>query len=374
MYNFWIIWWTGVVAAMLGPLVKQKKLMLGITFVTLFFMMSSAVPTNPLWTDLNNYEVSYYAQTIPLPIEPANDWAYYNLGFLCKNLGMTFMEFKAVLMLFVTFSLFRISIKYAGKGCFLMLLCFMLHMFMNYALILRNSVGFAVILFGFPGLFDQKIRHGRLKFCISVLIAAQFHAMCYLYLLLALPGMKIFSKESEARKNKEVYMFIIACISLWGIILIRSGLVVSAMANIIGEIISSDKFSLYAVARGRFAWICVLLLWILTVGSSYLILCRQKKESKGYHDLFQFFLVIAVCSIYIPLCIFSLHLARFLKYASTLWILYMSIYYSKSKTKKERKLIVATTIVVTIGWVLYDMFVYGGYSPKILEQLFLSGK
>ena len=91
-YNFWFFYLIGIAVAFLSIFTKQKKALQIITLVCAFIVLSSCVPSHMMWNDLNNYEVNFNSLVEFYSIKLANDWAYYNSMYICKLLGMSYME------------------------------------------------------------------------------------------------------------------------------------------------------------------------------------------------------------------------------------------------------------------------------------------
>lgn len=98
-YNFWILYLLGITSAIVCLFTRQKAFFKFCAVVCIFLIISSAVPATSFWSDLNNYENSYNQMTGYSPIKLANDWAYYNLMYLFKSWGFSFMQAKAFVLL-----------------------------------------------------------------------------------------------------------------------------------------------------------------------------------------------------------------------------------------------------------------------------------
>lgn len=390
-YNFWLFYLTGMAAAFLSLFTKQKKALQIITLICAFIVLSSCVPSHMLWNDLNNYEVNFNSLVEFYPIKLANDWAYYNSMYTCKLLGMSYMEAKSVLLL-ISLILILIAVeKFTQRGVGFVFLFFMLHLIFNQALILRNSIGFSVLLLGIDGLIKPETKHGGWRFVLFTILGAQFHSMIYLYL----PLIVVTWKWENLKKYRKLFTAALIFGVLGLIASIRNNAIVSIMATFMGNLIGSEKYINYAVALGRYAWLSVLLIWGATViNARYVgrwvkddisisskstriidgLLINTEKSVTINKWLERMQLILLLCSVYIPLAILTLHQSRFLKYMTIVNFIYMAMMYEYTPDRNKRRYIFLSTLVLTLLWLYFDMNIYGGYSTEILRDYVVNGR
>ena len=390
-YNFWFFYLTGIAVAVLSIFTKQKKALQIITLVCAFIVLSSCVPSHMMWSDLNNYEVNFNSLVEFYPIKLANDWAYYNSMYICKLLGMSYMEAKSVLLL-ISLILILIAVgKFTQRGVGFVFLFFMLHLIFNQALILRNSIGFSVLLLGIDGLIKPETKHGGWRFVLFTILGAQFHSMIYLYLPLIVVTWKW--------ENLKKYRKLLTVALIFGVIeliaSIRDSALVSIMATFIGNLIGSEKYIHYAVALGQYAWLSVLLIWGATVINAWYVgrwvkgdisisskstriidglLINTEKSVTINKWLERMQLILLLCSVYIPLAILTLHQSRFLKYMTIVNFIYMAMMYEYTPDRNRRRYIFLSTLMLTLLWLYFDMNIYGGYSTEILTYYVVNGR
>jgi hypothetical protein len=228
-----------------------------------------------------------------------------------------------------------------------------------------------------------------------VIIAAQFHSMIYLYLPLVFVAVNIDFLE---KYRKPIILFL-AILFLLLISDIRSGQLITYLANLAGGWLESEKYVSYATVRSRWAWLSVVLIWILTVVNSFVVSGVLRKNRNAFvrremkTSLSNFKLIraektvdyscacenlnklILISSAYAPLSIFTLHMARLLKYISLINIIYMALAWDLMKNKKIlRVCIFLSTMVITLLWLYFDMFIYKGYRPDLLDEFMVNGK
>ena len=390
-YNFWLFYLTGMAAAFLSLFTKQKKALQIITLVCAFIVLSSCVPSHIMWNDLNNYEVNFNSLVEFYPIKLANDWAYYNSMYICKLLGMSYMEAKSVLLL-ISLILILIAVgKFTQRGVGFVFLFFMLHLIFNQALILRNSIGFSVLLLGIDGLIKPETKHGGWRFVLFTILGAQFHSMIYLYL----PLIVVTWKWENLKKYRKLLTAALIFGVLGLIASIRDNELVSIMATFIGNLIGSEKYIHYAVALGRYAWLSVLLIWGSTVINAWYVgrwvkgdisissksiriidglLINTEKSVTINKWLERMQLILLLCSVYIPLAILTLHQSRFLKYMTIVNFIYMAMMYEYTPDRNKRRYIFLSTLMLTLLWLYFDMNIYGGYSTEILTYYVVNGR
>lgn len=390
-YNFWLFYLTGMAAAFLSLFTKQKKALQIITLVCAFIVLSSCVPSHIMWNDLNNYEVNFNSLVEFYPIKLANDWAYYNSMYICKLLGMSYMEAKSVLLL-ISLILILIAVgKFTQRGVGFVFLFFMLHLIFNQALILRNSIGFSVLLLGIDGLIKPETKHGGWRFVLFTILGAQFHSMIYLYL----PLIVVTWKWENLKKYRKLLTAALIFGVLGLIASIRDNELVSIMATFIGNLIGSEKYIHYAVALGRYAWLSVLLIWGATVINAWYVgrwvkgdisissksiriidglLINTEKSVTINKWLERMQLILLLCSVYIPLAILTLHQSRFLKYMTIVNFIYMAMMYEYTPDRNKRRYIFLSTLMLTLLWLYFDMNIYGGYSTEILTYYVVNGR
>ncbi len=390
-YNFWLFYLTGMAVAFLSLFTKQKKALQIITLVCAFIVLSSCVPSHIMWNDLNNYEVNFNSLVEFYPIKLANDWAYYNSMYICKLLGMSYMEAKSVLLL-ISLILILIAVgKFTQRGVGFVFLFFMLHLIFNQALILRNSIGFSVLLLGIDGLIKPETKHGGWRFVLFTILGAQFHSMIYLYL----PLIVVTWKWENLKKYRKLLTAALIFGVLGLIASIRDNELVSIMATFIGNLIGSEKYIHYAVALGRYAWLSVLLIWGATVINAWYVgrwvkgdisissksiriidglLINTEKSVTINKWLERMQLILLLCSVYIPLAILTLHQSRFLKYMTIVNFIYMAMMYEYTPDRNKRRYIFLSTLMLTLLWLYFDMNIYGGYSTEILTYYVVNGR
>lgn len=377
--------------AFLSLFTKQKKALQIITLVCAFIVLSSCVPSHIMWNDLNNYEVNFNSLVEFYPIKLANDWAYYNSMYICKLLGMSYMEAKSVLLLIsLIFILIAVG-KFTQRGVGFVFLFFMLHLIFNQALILRNSIGFSVLLLGIDGLIKPETKHGGWRFVLFTILGAQFHSMIYLYL----PLIVVTWKWENLKKYRKLLTAALIFGVLGLIASIRDNELVSIMATFIGNLIGSEKYIHYAVALGRYAWLSVLLIWGATVINAWYVgrwvkgdisissksiriidglLINTEKSVTINKWLERMQLILLLCSVYIPLAILTLHQSRFLKYMTIVNFIYMAMMYEYTPDRNKRRYIFLSTLMLTLLWLYFDMNIYGGYSTEILTYYVVNGR
>lgn len=377
--------------AFLSLFTKQKKALQIITLVCAFMVLSSCVPSHIMWNDLNNYEVNFNSLVEFYPIKLANDWAYYNSMYICKLLGMSYMEAKSVLLL-ISLILILIAVgKFTQRGVGFVFLFFMLHLIFNQALILRNSIGFSVLLLGIDGLIKPETKHGGWRFVLFTILGAQFHSMIYLYL----PLIVVTWKWENLKKYRKLLTAALIFGVLGLIASIRDNELVSIMATFIGNLIGSEKYIHYAVALGRYAWLSVLLIWGATVINAWYVgrwvkgdisissksiriidglLINTEKSVTINKWLERMQLILLLCSVYIPLAILTLHQSRFLKYMTIVNFIYMAMMYEYTPDRNRRRYIFLSTLMLTLLWLYFDMNIYGGYSTEILTYYVVNGR
>lgn len=377
--------------AFLSLFTKQKKALQIITLVCAFIVLSSCVPSHIMWNDLNNYEVNFNSLVEFYPIKLANDWAYYNSMYICKLLGMSYMEAKSVLLL-ISLILILIAVgKFTQRGVGFVFLFFMLHLIFNQALILRNSIGFSVLLLGIDGLIKPETKHGGWRFVLFTILGAQFHSMIYLYL----PLIVVTWKWENLKKYRKLLTAALIFGVLGLIASIRDNELVSIMATFIGNLIGSEKYIHYAVALGRYAWLSVLLIWGATVINAWYVgrwvkgdisisskstriidglLINTEKSVTINKWLERMQLILLLCSVYIPLAILTLHQSRFLKYMTIVNFIYMAMMYEYTPDRNRRRYIFLSTLMLTLLWLYFDMNIYGGYSTEILTYYVVNGR
>lgn len=390
-YNFWFFYLTGIAVAFLSLFTKQKKALQIIMVVCAFIVLSSCVPSLYNWSDLNNYQVSFNSQTEFYPIKLANDWAYYNSMYICKLLGMTYMEAKAVLLLLSLIFILAAISKFTQRGVGFVFLFFMQHLIFNQAMILRNSIGFSVLLLGIDGLIKPENKHGGWKFALFTILGAQFHSMLYLYL----PLVVVTWKWENLKKYRKLLTAALILGVLGLIVSIRTGALVTMMATFMGNLIGSEKYINYAVALGRYAWLSVLLIWGATVINAWYVgrwvkgdITTSLKSTKIIDGLLinteesvtinkwleRMQLILLLCSVYISLAILTLHQSRFLKYMTIVNFIYMEMMYEYTPDRNKRRYIFLSTLVLTLLWLYFDMNIYGGYSTEILTDYVVNGR
>lgn len=311
--------------------------------------------------------------------------------YICKLLGMTFMEAKAVLLLLSFIFILSVVKKFIQRQVPFFLLFFIVHLIFNQAIILRNSIGFSVLLLGIDGLIKPETKHGGWKFALFTILGAQFHSMLYLYLPLVI----VTWKWETLKKYRKLLTAALVLVVLGLIVSVRTGSLVIIMATFMGNLIGGEKYINYAVALGRYAWLSVLLIWSATVINAWYVGrwveddIRIPYKSTKIIDwvlinteefvtinkwLERMRLILLLCSVYISLAILTLHQSRFLKYMTIVNFIYMAMMYEYTPDRNRRRYIFLSTLVLTLLWLYFDMNIYGGYSTEILTDYVVNGR
>lgn len=388
-YNFWLFYIGGMAAAYIGLKSKKKYFCMFLAYTAIFIVMSSAVPES----DLIAYERKYLSMQSFMDATLSNDWAFYNLMYLLKTLGFSFMEAKAILMLLIVCLLYRFLCIFSPNVRLYTAFFFLYSMVFQTSFILRNGIGFMICLQGFRSLI-LKQKHRTSKYIIMVLVASQFHSSLYLLLFFALIEINLLT----LKKYRKALIPTIAVSVLFIGLIVRYGTLVPTLAHIIANIIDSDKYIAYAIVRGRFAWISIALIWIVTVGVSIYFTKAAVKLGQWKSDYFsvyeydkkkgvlinyfynvdrsnqslQMIKIIVLACFLIPLTIFSLHLYRYLHYIAIIFIADMGLCYETSKKNKDKAECFVCSFIVMSAWLFFEIFIYG-IDLELLDSMMVQG-
>ena len=349
--------------------------------IAIFFVLSSCVVSHSMWNDLNNYEISYNGMNSFPEITLSNDWGFYALMYCLKSFELSFMEAKAVLMLLCLLLLYCGVEQYSENVVIFVLFFWSFCMSFQTTQILRNSIGFLVAFQGISVLLDDPKRRRILKFVLWILVGAQFHSSIYLFL----PLVFVLVKPSFIKKYRKIIILTIFMIVISMIFLIRSGVLISGLAAVIGNILGSGKYVSYAIAKSRYGWLAVAVIWISIVVSTIYFTKRinysgQLKETKLkaihftngklsrkiYYKNYNYYanhimMLILVASIYVPMAIFSLHLYRYVHYLTIFYFIYMGLIYDTAKNNKSIKYqVLLHTGIIASFWLVFEIFIYSG--------------
>lgn len=374
---------------------KNKHFFCLISSICLFIILSSVVPTREIWSDLNNYSSDFYSQNSFMEIGLSNDWAYYNLMYLFKSLGLSFGWAKSCLMLLLVICMISFCKKFSyNVACFSLLftyfnLCFQI------GFLLRYAIAYYIFIFGLFCLIDNNVKYASIKYLFFVLVASQFHSGFYLFIVFVIANFN-FQKIKKYRKILLLGMVFLVVLLVF---LIRYTNIISQLANFVGSLLGSAKMSVYAgAALSRSGWLYIVGVWLITIlnilyvdslinktgiqgNVTYSYYALQKMTiSKKYIsiDLKDFQkrcnLILYICSFFAPICIFSLHLHRYLQYMSFFNIVYLAVLFDVSKNKKRvKRYIVFSAFVITFIWLYFAMFIYKTFSLENITDYMING-
>lgn len=150
----------------------------GVAFIIIFFMMTY----NADGPDLHNYMYGY-SNSIK-GNTGFSEWGYNILMRLGNLLGFSFYSFRAVITV-VCLHLLHRTIKFYHANENSLIGLYMLFLFFMDTIQLRNFVVESVLLYATRFLFDKR-RFSTVKYIFCIAIAALFHSIAGIYLLLLL--------------------------------------------------------------------------------------------------------------------------------------------------------------------------------------------
>lgn len=394
-FNFWFFMITSLAACMFGMKSKNKGFFIMWSVVSVFILLSSIVPPTQHWTDLNNYEHSFASNDSYLPMSLANDWAYYNLMHLLKNMGLTFMEAKAVMMALIVALLYLFCARCSKNVIPFVFFFVLINLLFDLGFLIRYSIAFAVFSHALWYLIDDSEPHGLIKFVIVTILASQFHSALYVFLLFALLKIDFIKAKKYKKLWLALLVFFIAAL-IWAI---RDGTLIEIIGKIVGGLLGSTKYITYTgTARTRYAWLSVLGIWGVTVVSSMYLtsivntsgriqFCRPTKKrwtlNRGILQITtcdidtRFYVnslnrIILLSTVYMPLSIFTLHMHRILQYMHFIYLLLMGVLYTGVREDRWlRRAIFSVTFVVTAMWIWFNWNVYKTLSPEMISDILI---
>ncbi|SUD59721.1 Uncharacterised protein [Ectopseudomonas oleovorans] len=170
---------------------------------SIFFLAWILYATNTWNGDWDAYEIYYYERDI-------RDWGFeIGYGFLniaFRSLGFSYQWFVVFIATLSIFFIFRYVIKFSGIKSLFAVIYFLSFFALDYVL-MRNTLAFAVFLYGFkllmlPGFVN------RFLYLFFVLIASTLHQSMLVFMLF------VFSPVSHVfKKSTFVILFLFALIS-----------------------------------------------------------------------------------------------------------------------------------------------------------------
>lgn len=385
-FNFGLMYITGIILCVIGIKVKNLRLVLSIAAsVIVFLLMSSVVTGGAIYSDLSNYEMTYRNVSSGMVVN--TDKFYYLLMKLGAMMHLSFPEFKTLLMAVLLFLMIKTIKRYTSIVVFFLPFYMMDQMLLD-TMILRNFIGYVIVLYVLHYLMEDK-KFSLIKFTIGVLLAAQFHSAMHVYLLLLLTKVDF----ALLKKLKKLFPFLIITV----IIMLRQSTLLLGIMKLVGKILQNDKYERYAVQKTRYGWLPVLVIWSLTVLSCLYVNyhIQKKKEPMFLKEIRYRNRAISVkpreievkkistivsrinligCLL-MPMTILILHFARINRNLSVLNIIYMAMSYEYMGTdKKMKRRIIFLTFMITLGWFLFDNYVYGSLTWEHMSDWFLHGR
>lgn len=385
-FNFGVMYITGLILCVIGIKVKNLRMVISVAAsVVVFLLMSSVVTGGTIYSDLTNYDMTYRNVSSGMVIH--TDKFYYLLMKLGVRMHLSFPEFKTLLMAVLLFLMIKTIKRYTSMVVFFLPFYMMDQMLLD-TMILRNFIGYVIVLYVLHYLMEDK-KFSLIKFTIGVLLAAQFHSAMHVYLLLLLTKVDF----ALLKKLKKLFPFLIITV----IIMLRQSTLLLGIMKLVGKILQNDKYERYAVQKTRYGWLPVLVIWSLTVLSCLYVNyhIQKKKEPMFLKEIRYRNRAISVkpreievkkistivsrinligCLL-MPMTILILHFARINRNLSVLNIIYMAMSYEYMGTdKKMKRRIIFLTFMITLGWFLFDNYVYGSLTWEHMNDWFLNGR
>ena len=278
---------------LLGILVPKSNIiaLLDITFLGWLSLISINI------ADFNSYQGIYYAISKDQLYQTGYGW--YLLNSFGRNLGLTFIQFKTILVIISLILLF-ITIKYfVGQNLNYIWALYLLYPSLINITQIRFAFAMSLVLFGLIFLFQKKL-WSTIIYILIVLAATTIHtAIAYYLLLLLIPII-----EKRERLFSQLLIIITICLLPFKSFLQQ---IVSVFANTrqTSYFDNSQNLGSTLIMIG-----VVIVFWLL---SKHLdkIIGEDIKATKKEKEISKFISNINLCMLFIlPLLSLSIELAR----------------------------------------------------------------
>lgn len=367
---------------------KYRRVFDFFALICMFVFMSSARVSVLARADLTNYENTYNAISLGLA-QDYSDPLFYFIQKVAVKIGLSFYEYKAIYM-GITLILIYILARHFTEYASFVLLGYIIQRMLNDMDVIRYAMAGIFILYAVHELISEH-KGMYIRFFILIALATAFHSSMIVFISL------IFIKVPRSVWKRFQYAIPVLFIIL--IMLVRNHEVMSLVMQTVGNIVNAgERFSGYAVARSRFGWFPVLLIWIVNtivtlyfhkqillqkdtyLGLTRWNLCNLKvRRIKKYIDVEKVSIIIKNVTLlsfmYMPLCVLTFHFMRIHLLLGLLNILYFSMLYTYfKKNRKIRLKLVLSMVTLAFSWYLYLSRVYEPGFRDYIKVTYFNGK
>lgn len=326
---------------LLGFYNKKKNTLLFINFVFILIFMSGYAEGVDIFAYKYNYEL--FAEGKEMMFD---DIGYVVLSKLCVNLNLTFWGFK-FLATFLALLLLFSGIKRLHVNPHFVLACYMSYQMMTDTIQYRNFLGWCILFFSFPFLFENT-RKGNVKYIIGVIISALFHSALLANLLFILIG-----KKSIIRFMRNTIIFVGVVLSV--LTLLNNYRV--PFIDIVINMFSLDYVGGYTNEAASGPHGVSYLLSIITVIAEITFFGYQFRIYKPDEKAKNLFNIDKLSVLFLPLCIMSFQFYRLIRNIKLLSLCGVDWCYQKNlRSSNHRRIVLAFCIVFLGFWIYSDFF------------------
>lgn len=314
--------------------------------------------------DLYNYSNTYYRIASGYGEFKFADAGYFLLQKVVVSFGFSFLQFRMIVFGLCFCLIYSVIKRYTNNISMFVLFYSLFYSIMDGEQ-LRNFIAFSIIIYGLPNIIEDK-KHGLVKYIICNIVAMQFHFMAISYFLLLIVKAKEGIKRTLIRVVP-VYLIVMYYVARHGSIVQNLLVSVSEFGN--EQVV--NKMANYSITSSKLGFLLPCGLYIIEFVSIILLntktetvklslgqLLSQNKKSIDKHIYTNISIVNAIGCLFIPICMVNLTFYRLLRNITMFNLIYMSSLYSEEKKTSMKKFIVLILIILTVGWQIWDFFIY----------------
>lgn len=317
-------------------------------YIFCLFLIFLLITSNRVGNDIVNYNNKYiyfYLDISPIEL------VYKILSYISYRLGLSFYLFRAVLtfvlgaMAFSTLQRFNINLA--------ILFVFYLPsiIFMD-SMQVKNSFALYILIWASKFLIDDKIKHRKIKFFISVLLMGGFHTAFFYYFFL------LFIDVTHKQNKKLTYLYLLFVIIL-SLVTFANGNKIPFLNKIFSILLSKgdSRKDLY-MTSGHLGFVYpTILLFTMVCTISY---CKRRvilldKKENNFITLTNY--LNLSCLFFIPFMMMNITYYRFVRNTFMFNIIASLILFKKGN-KEVHYLLSIFLIFNTFCWWLFDTRIY----------------
>lgn len=269
--------------------------------------------------------------------------------------GLTFWQFKSVI-LFLALLLICLSVKkYVNNIEFFFFLYLISFVFID-SQVIRNFVAAAIFMFSVYFLQKKTVKN-MIIFGILLFLMYGIHSAFIAYSLCLI--LYLDNRDKVVRVLFTLGSFLTLVTFIGGTKLTFIKAIISVFIN--------DSRLTFLNTQTRFGAIPVILLYFFSIWLMWEFSIKSKKVTDEFKNSYEntVFLLSMSMVIMLPLVVLNLAFYRIIKNITLLCYCVMAGTYMKMKLLNSRVTIMFVSIILAVGWLIFETMIYGSYETVV---------